>query len=270
MSVLRALVRIVLLKPQQNKTRSSSLAEGVRSGVSKFFEALEVGAKNAIPVSGACAIAGIVVGVIGLTGSRLKFFSPMISFSGGNLVLAIVLVVLASLVLGLPVTAGYIVLAVLTAPALQSEFGVPLIIAHLLIFWYSQDSNVTPPVALAAFAGAGIASTDPMRTGFAAWKFAKGLYLIPLFMVFDPEIILAGPVYAVAWNVVTAFAAALEGFIITRMYLLSRFVAAAKTVAIFWPNFWIELVGLLAILAVLAVNFTKRQREQTALSAEAA
>ena len=277
-SVLRALVRIFLLKPrQQDETRSTTLTQGVRSGVVKFFEALEVGAKNAIPVSVACAIAGIVVGVIGLTGLGLKFSSLMISFSGGNLVLALVLVAVASLVLGLglPVTASYIVLAVLTAPALQSEFGVPLIIAHLLIFWYSQDSNVTPPVALAAFAGAGIAGADPMRTGFAAWKFAKGLYLIPLFMVFNPEIILGGPVYAVAWNVVTAFAAlgafaaALEGFIFTRMYTLSRLVAAAGTVAIFWPHFWIELFGLLAILVVLAVNFSKGRRE-AALTPKAA
>ena len=274
-SVARALVRILLLKPeQQDRTRSTSLWEGVRSGAVKFFEALEVGAKNAIPVSVACAVAGIVVGVIGLTGLGLKFSSLMISFSGGNLILAIVLVALASLVLGLglPVTASYIVLAVLTAPALQSEFGVPLVIAHLLIFWYSQDSNVTPPVALAAFAGAGIAGADPMRTGFAAWKFAKGLYLIPLFMVFNPEIIVGGPVYAVAWNVVTAFAAlgafaaALEGFIFTRMYGLSRLVATAGTVAIFWPNFWVELLGLLAILAVLTVNFTKLRREQASLS----
>ncbi len=277
-SVQSSLVRIVELKPQQqDETRSTTLLQGVRTGVAKFFEALEVGARNAIPVSVACAIAGIVVGVIGLTGLGLKFSSLMISFSGGNLVLALLLVALASLVLGLglPVTASYIVLAVLTAPALQSEFGVPLIIAHLLIFWYSQDSNVTPPVALEAFAGAGIAGADPMRTAFAAWKFAKGLYLIPLFMVFNPEIILGGPFYAVAWNVVTAFAAlgafaaALEGFIFTRMYTLSRLVAAAGTVAIFWPNFWIELLGLLAILVVLAVNFTKERRE-TALTPEAA
>jgi hypothetical protein len=131
-------------------------------------------------------------GVVGLTGLGLKFSSMMLAFSGGNLVLALLLVLLASLILGmgLPVTASYIVLIVLVGPALTAEFGVPLLIAHLVVFWYSQDSNVTPPIALAGFAGAAIAGSKPMETGFQAWKFAKGLYIIPLFMVFNPEIII--------------------------------------------------------------------------------
>ena len=152
--------------------------------------------------------------------------------------------------MGLPVTASYIVLAVLAAPALHDTFGIPLIIAHLVIFWYSQDSNVTPPVALAAFAGAGIAGADPMRTGIQAWKFAKGLYLIPLFMVYNPEIIVGGPVLLVAWNVLTAlaalgaFAAALEGFMFTKMYWFSRVLATIGMVGIFWPHHWRKLRAL--------------------------
>jgi TRAP-type uncharacterized transport system fused permease subunit len=181
---------------------------------------------------------------------------------------------LASLILGmgLPVTASYIVLVVLTGPALSQEFGVPLIIAHLVVFWYSQDSNVTPPVALAAYAGAGIANSDPMKTGVEAWKFAKGLYLIPMFMVFNPEIIVGGPVLLVAWNVLTAFAAlgafaaALEGFIFTRMYPVSRLLAAAGTVGIFWPDFRIEVIGFALILLVLGINYLKLRRERRAQS----
>ncbi|MDZ7703946.1 MAG: TRAP transporter large permease subunit [Trueperaceae bacterium] len=248
------------------------LVKTVRHGTMELLHALDVGARNAIPVSVACAVAGIVVGIIGLTGLGLKFSSLMLSFSGGNLLLAIVLVALASLVLGLglPVTASYIVLAVLTAPALQNEFGVPLIIAHLLIFWYSQDSNVTPPVALAAFAAAGIANSPPMKTAVEAWKFAKGLYLIPLFMVYNPEIIVGGPVLLVAWNVMTgfvalgAFAAALEGFLFTRMYLVSRLLATAGVVAIFWPSFWVEAVGFMVMIVVLAINLRKLQQERRA------
>jgi TRAP-type uncharacterized transport system fused permease subunit len=181
-----------------------------------------------------------------------------------------VLVMIASLILGmgLPVTASYIVLVVLTGPALSQEFGIPLIIAHLVVFWYSQDSNVTPPVALAAYAGAGIANSDPMKTGIEAWKFAKGLYLIPMFMVFNPEIIIGGPVPLVAWNVLTAFAAlgafaaALEGFIFTRMYLVSRFLAAAGTVGIFWPDLRVEIAGFGLVLLVLLINHLKSRRER--------
>jgi TRAP-type uncharacterized transport system fused permease subunit len=243
-------------------------------GLVKTVEALEIGARNAIPVSVACAVAGIVVGVVGLTGLGLKFSSLMLSFSGGNIIAALLLVMVASLILGmgLPVTASYIVLIVLTGPALTQEFGIPLIIAHLLVFWYSQDSNVTPPVALAAFAGAAIAGSNPMRTGFAAWKFAKGLYLIPLFMVFNPEIILGGPWMVVGWNILTAFAAlgafaaALEGFMFTRMLLPSRLIASAGTVAIFWPSLPVEAAGLTAIVLVLVVNFLRRRREALAVA----
>ncbi len=234
-------------------------------GVVRTIEALEIGARNALPVSVACAVAGIVVGVVGLTGLGLKFSALMLSLSGGNLLLALLLVILASLILGmgLPVTASYIVLIVLTGPALTQEFGIPLVIAHLLVFWYSQDSNVTPPVALAAFAGAGVAGANPMRTGFEAWKFAKGLYLIPMFMVFNPEIILGGPWLYVGWHVLTAFAAlgafagALEGYLFTRMHWASRLVAAAGTVAIFWPSTLIEVAGFSAIVAVLLVNYLR-------------
>ena len=126
----------------------------------------------------------------------------MIAFSGGNLVLALLLVVIASLILGmgLPVTAAYIVLIILVGPALTQEFGLPILIAHLVVFWYSQDSNVTPPVALAGFAGAAIAGSKPMETSLQAWKYAKGLYLIPLFMVFNDAIILGGPLPVVIWK----------------------------------------------------------------------
>ncbi len=258
------------------ESSSKPLLSQLLLGVGKFLEALEVGARNAVPVSVACAIAGVVVGVIGLTGLGLKFSSLMLSFSNGNLLLALLLLAIASLVLGLglPVTASYIVLAVLAAPALQNEFGVPLIIAHLVIFWYSQDSNVTPPVALAAFAAAGIANSDPMKTGFEAWKFAKGLYLIPLFMVFNPEIVVGGPVLVVAWNVITAFAAlgafaaALEGYMFTRMYLVSRLLVTAGLVGIFWPNMWYEIIGFSLIAVVLVINFFKMRQEEGNVTGE--
>jgi TRAP transporter 4TM/12TM fusion protein len=181
----------------------------LRAALATVVMAFVNGARNAVPVTVACAVAGVVVGMITLTGLGLKFSGLMMAGSGGNLLVALLLLILASLVLGLglPVTASYIVLAVLAAPLLQSEFGIPILIAHLVIFWYSQDSNVTPPVALAAFAGAAIANGDPMRTGVQAWKFAKGLYLIPLFMVYNPEMIVGGEPWYVAWTVVTAMVA---------------------------------------------------------------
>ncbi|WP_447529661.1 TRAP transporter permease [Vreelandella sp. TE19] len=247
----------------------------VWAGLVKLVEGLELGARNAVAVSMACAVAGIIVGVVGLTGLGLKFSSMMLAFSGGNLVLALVMVLLASLVLGmgLPVTASYIVLIVLVGPALTSEFGVPLLIAHLVVFWYSQDSNVTPPIALAGFAGAAIAGSKPMETGFQAWKFAKGLYLIPLFMVFNPEIIVGGPVLVVVWNAVIAifalcaFAASLEGYLFTRMSWLPRLAIGAAIFGVFYPSLWTEIAGVVVIAAVIGVNYRASLRETPAVTA---
>src|SRR5690554_660906 len=229
---------------------------GVRSfialcmrGVRVTLEALELGARNAVSVSVACAVAGIIVGIVGLTGLGLKFSAMMMAFSQSNVILAILLVILASLILGLglPVTASYIVLIILVGPALQNEFGMPLLVAHLIVFWYSQDSNVTPPVALAAFAAAAIAGSKTMETSVQSWKFAKGLYLIPLFMVFNPEIIIGGTLPVLLWNgfliitALVAFASAIEGFLFTWMKPWMRAVLALTVIGVFYPSLISEI-----------------------------
>ncbi|RUR52981.1 TRAP transporter permease [Vreelandella populi] len=269
-AVIRYALWYFFVAPGQGQPVTLSRTKDVIwAGLTKLVEGLELGARNAVAVSMACAVAGIIVGVVGLTGLGLKFSSMMLAFSGGNLVLALVMVLLASLILGmgLPVTASYIVLIVLVGPALTSEFGVPLLIAHLVVFWYSQDSNVTPPIALAGFAGAAIAGSKPMETGFQAWKFAKGLYLIPLFMVFNPEIIVGGPVLVVAWNAVIAilalcaFAAALEGYLFTRMAWLPRLAITAAIFGVFYPSLLTEVLGVVVMVVVIGLNWRASKRE---------
>jgi TRAP transporter 4TM/12TM fusion protein len=246
----------------------------LKRGGQMTLQALELGARNAVAVSVACAVAGIIVGVVGLTGLGLKFSAMMIAFSGGNLLLALLLVAIASLILGmgLPVTAAYIVLIILVGPALVNEFGVPILIAHLLVFWYSQDSNVTPPVALAGFAGAAIAGSKPMETSFQAWKYAKGLYLIPLFMVFNQPIILGGPLPLVLWNGVivilalAAFAAVLEGFLFTYIALIPRVVLLPAIICVFWADVAIEAAGAAVIVAIFAYNWWCMKQEKPAVA----
>jgi TRAP transporter 4TM/12TM fusion protein len=241
---------------------AASLKNAIRAGCIKLMQGLDLGARNAVSVSIACAIAGIVVAVVGLTGLGLKFSSMMIAFADGNILLAILMVIIASLILGLglPVTASYIVLIVLVGPALTNEFGIPLLIAHLMVFWYSQDSNVTPPVALAAYAAAAIAGSKTMETSVQAWKFAKGLYLIPLFMVFNPVIILGGPLPLVLWNgfmailALVAFAAALEGFLFTYMKAWMRIALTGAVICVFYPGLLVEVAGAGTILLLLAMN----------------
>ena len=262
LAVIAAAVARALWRFAAGGVSLAGLIALVRRGIALTLEALELGARNAVAVSVACAVAGIIVGIVGLTGLGLKFSAMMLAFSGGSLVLALLLVLIASLILGmgLPVTAAYIVLIILVGPALTNEFGVPLLIAHLVVFWYSQDSNVTPPVALAGFAGAAIAGSKPMETSVQAWKYAKGLYLIPLFMVFNPEIIEGGPLPLVLFSgalaviALAGFAAALEGFLFAPMPLWQRGLLVAGVVAVFVPSFAVEAAGGALVLGLLALN----------------
>lgn len=254
--------------PAQKLTEYGGTFGVASSTIAKLIEACEVGVRSALTVSLACAVGGIIVGVIGLTGLGLKFSSLMMSFSQGNIVLALLLVLLASLVIGfgLPVTASYIVLIILVGPAMSAEFGIPLLIVHLVVFWYSQDSNVTPPIALAAFAASAIAGSKPVETSFQAWKFAKGLYIIPLFMVFNPEIIIGGPVHLVIWNgfvalvALVAFVAVLEGYLFERIDWVSRGILTAAGIGCLWPSVPVEIVSVAAIIGILGYNYLTASR----------
>ncbi len=230
-----------------------------RMGPRQLLEALEKGARGAVVVSVACAAAGIIVGMVTLTGLGLKFSGLVLDLSMGIEVLAILLIGLASLVLGmgLPVTASYIVLVILAGPALE-EMGVPTLVAHMIVFWYSQDANVTPPVSLASFAGAGIAGADPMRTAFVSWKLAKGLYIIPIVMAYRPLLLNGPPLEVVATIAATtaglvSFAAALDRYLLRRATWLETGLFVLAALALFWPGLGTDLVGytLLGIAVLL-------------------
>ena len=164
-----------------------------RMGPKEIWEAILTGARNTLIIGATLGVIGIIVGTISLTGIGLKFSDIIISLANGNLLLAMGLVAIASLVLGMgvPVTAAYLITAVLAVPPLM-EMGVVLIAAHMIVYWFSQDSNITPPVCVAAYAGAAIAGSDPWKTGWTAFKFAKLLYVVPLLFAFTPQILFEG------------------------------------------------------------------------------
>ncbi len=161
-----------------------------RMGPREIWEAILTGANNTLIIGATLGVIGVIVGTISLTGIGLKFSDIIISLANGNLLAAIFLVALASLVLGMgvPVTAAYLITAVLAVPPLM-EMGVPLLCAHMIVYWFSQDSNITPPVCVAAYAGAAIAGSDPWKTGWTSFKFAKLLYVMPLLFAFTPAIL---------------------------------------------------------------------------------
>ena len=236
-----------------------------------FLEALKRGALLAIPISVACAVAGIVVGVIGQTGIGLQFTESVVSLSSGYLWLGLILVAVAALVLGmgLPATASYIVLSVMTGPALQ-ELGLALITAHMIIFWLAQTSNVTPPIALAAFAGAGIAGAPPMKTAIQAFKLSNALFVIPLLMAYTPlllygdrgwlEVGLAG---VNALSVIVVLAVILERFAFAKMEAIEIFFAAVCLVLLILPHDWMKAIGISALVVLLIVNYKKSRTAST-------
>lgn len=173
----------------------SYLRKNTRMSFASIVNAMRNGAYNAIPVAVACAAAGIVTGVISLTGVGLRFSSILISFSQGQLLPMLLLTMLAAIILGmgLPTSACYAILAVLTAPALI-KIGVAPLSAHYFIFFFGCISTITPPVALSAYAAAGIAGVDPMKTGWVAFKLGLVGFIIPFLGVYKPAtLLLAGP-----------------------------------------------------------------------------
>ncbi len=171
-----------------------------RMGPREIWDAIQTGARNTLIIGATLGVIGVIVGTISLTGIGLKFSDIIISMASGNLLLALLLVGIASLILGMgvPVTAAYLITAVLAVPPL-TELGVVLIGAHMIVYWFSQDSNITPPVCVAAYAGAAIAGADPWKTGWTSFKFAKLLYVMPLLFAFTPQILFEGkPILAPA------------------------------------------------------------------------
>ncbi len=164
-----------------------------RIGPKEFLEAAREGAESSLMIGATVGVIGIIIGVLTFSGLVLTFADIVIELAGGSLALTILFIALASLILGLgvPVTAAYLITAVVAVPAL-THLGVNVIAAHMIVYWLSQDSNITPPVCIAAFAGATIAKANMWKTAFSAFKFAKFLYLGPFLFGYVPAFSLDG------------------------------------------------------------------------------
>ena len=213
-----------------------------------------------IPTGILLVTAGIIVGAINMTGVSITFSHLIVEWSGSSLLLTLLLVTGASLLLGmgLPVTAAYVMIAILTVPAL-SEMGVSLLAAHMIVFWLSQDSNVTPPVCLAAFAASSIAESRPLATGLTSWKLAKGLYIMPLLFAYT-GLISGGwldrlTVFFFALFGLFAFALSFVGHLFRPLNVLQRMLLVGSAVALFWPNsIWVKVCGIIVLISVVVTN----------------
>jgi TRAP transporter 4TM/12TM fusion protein len=243
---------------------------------SGLVKALEAGTVDVISVAATCAGAGIIVGVVTLTGLGLKFSGIVIDYAGGSLLLTALYTALVVWIVGLavPVTASYIICAVITAPALI-KLGVPDFAAHMFIFYYAVLSEVSPPTALSPFAAAAITGGDPYRTTLQCWKYTVPAFLVPFVFVLDPAgqgLLLMGSVKNLAgadWGSialvtitaaagVAALGAGFQGWALKRANLLERTLFVIAGFALVLPGMTSNLIGLGCALAALAMQWLRR------------
>ncbi|WP_299760755.1 TRAP transporter fused permease subunit [Ramlibacter sp.] len=245
---------------------------------SGLVKAMEGGSIGMLNVAATCAGAGIIVGVVTLTGLGLKFSAIVIDYAGGSLLLTALFTALVVWIVGLavPVTASYIICAVIAAPALI-KLGVPDFAAHMFIFYYAVLSEVSPPTALAPFAAAAITGGDPYKTTLQSWKYTMPAFLVPFMFVLDPSglgLLLMGSTKALAsanwWSIaevsitcaigVAALAAGFQGWALLRTNKVERTLLIVAGLALAYPSMVADLVGLGGVALVLAMQFLRRRR----------
>jgi len=235
--------------------RSGSFAPALRQGLQDLFDGLVNGARNMIGIAIATATAGIIVGAVTLTGVGLAMTELVELLSGGNLMIMLVLVAVISLILGmgLPTTANYIVVSTLMAPVIvelgsQSGLLVPLIAVHMFVFYFGLMADVTPPVGLASYAAAGIAKSDPIKTGLTAFGYSGRTAILPFMFIFNTQLLLIGitDAFHLFLTVASAtiasltFAAATQGWFVTRNRIYEGLILLLVTFSLFRPEFWMD------------------------------
>lgn len=257
----------------------SWLKKETRMGFKDILLALEDGAKQSLSVMAACAVVGIVIGVVSLTSFGTVMTSLIVTLGAGSLMLTLVLTMLASMVLGmgLPSIPAYIITATMAAPAL-AEFGVPILVAHMFVFYFGIFANITPPVALAAFAGAGIAGGDPMKTGWQSLKLALAGFIVPFMFVYNPTMmmidvtntdVMAKTFAMPAWHLIAmvtvtsivgvlALSASVEGYLKTVMPMWQRIVMAVGACCLIVPETITDIIGIVLVVVVGAVHFRQK------------
>ena len=218
-------------------------------------------ARAVVPVALACAAAGVIIGIITLTGIGLKFSTLVVLLSGGSLPVALVLTMLTCLILGmgLPTAAAYILVATLVAPALV-DLGVGLLAAHLFVLYSAMLSSITPPVALAAYAAASIADGNPLKIALLACKFGMAAFAVPYFFVYDPSIlgidvtvtqIIVSFITAVAGGVCAS--AAIIGYFKGRLSLVERVGFSALAVCFLSSDWRLDLGAAVALAVLISI-----------------
>ncbi|MBQ1326679.1 MAG: TRAP transporter permease [Eubacterium sp.] len=242
----------------------------------KILEAFEAGGRSTITVGAACGVAGIIAGSITMTGLANDLINGIVGVAGNHLIIALFLTMLCCIVLGMgvPTTANYCIMAATTAPILI-RMGVPALAAHFFVFYFGIVADITPPVALAAYAGSAIAKSNPMKTAINASKLAVAVFVVPYMFCYNPAMLLietetSGPVTVlmiiqiVITSVIGIFglSAALEGYCFSKMNMVVRFAIAAGGLLLIHPALTTDIIGLLIVVLLLFFQFIMGKKEK--------
>ncbi|MDF2039340.1 TRAP transporter permease [Cytobacillus oceanisediminis] len=265
MSVIRAALWSIVIT-----VAVSMISKETRIGFRDAIDALVDGARTALGVAAATAAAGIIVGVVVKTGLGLKMANGLLDLSGGLLIPTLMLTMVAAIILGMgsPTTANYVITSTIAAPAIIL-LGVPDLSAHLFVFYFGIVADVTPPVALAAFAAAGVSGGDPIKTGVTASKLAIGAFIIPYMFVLSPELLMIDTTwYYLIWVVFTALAgmmaigAGVIGYWLRKLNIFERLLGIAGGLLLIYPEGVTDIVGLVIFILMIALQVFIKKDDQ--------
>jgi len=254
-----AILAAIVVSMFRKETRLSPKAIG---------EALASGGQNTIGVAVACAIAGIIVGIVTLTGLGQDLIGALLSVAQNSMFLALLLTMVACIVLGMgvPTTANYVIMATITAP-IVIKMGVPVLAAHMFVFYFGIVADITPPVALAAYAGAAIAKANPIKTGVTATRLAITAFIVPYIFVYNPQMLFIEADIVTVIRIsfmaivgIIALSAGMEGFLLTKMSWWERLAIIAGGILLIIPQTWADLSGAVILAGICVWQYMQRKK----------
>lgn len=264
MSIMRAALWSIL-----STIVVSAFSKETRIGFKDAIDALVDGARTALGVAAATAAAGIIVGVVTKTGLGLKLANGLLDLSGGYLIPTLMLTMLAAIVLGMgsPTTANYVITSTIAAPAIIL-LGVPDLSAHLFVFYFGIIADITPPVALAAFAAAGVSGGEPLRTGVNSAKLAIAAFIIPYMFVLSPELLMIDTTFLeIIWVVFTAISgmlaigAGIIGYWLRKLFWWERVLGIVGGIMLIYPEGMTDIIGLGLFILLVALQVMIKDKD---------
>ncbi|MBR1646699.1 MAG: TRAP transporter permease [Selenomonadaceae bacterium] len=245
----------------------SSIKKSTRMSPAEIVHGLETGARNVLGVLVACAAAGIIIGVVTKTGVGLKLASALLDLSGGLILPSMFLTMITAIILGMgvPTTANYVITSTIAAPALI-QMGVPILAAHMFVFYFGIIADVTPPVALAAYAGSGISGGNALKTGINASKLAIAAFIIPYMFVLSPELLLTdGVTFGLIISLLTAIigmvalSSSLIGYLAAPLKNFERIILGAGGLMMIKPGLATDVIGVAIFAAILFLQLKRKK-----------